>query len=393
MLQTVIRSLVLIDTNEMLAKNARLSSPHMRHPKHALLLAVASILFVVSHVRAQSPTLVLSSTIAPSGTAVTGTVTGTPGHSFALVGSTTNAGFSFAGQPFAVGLDVTIIMVGTLDGSGSAQVQIVTPFRGTTLDRYYVQAAVSPSPAFASLALSNGVVIRNGDLVNNLVGGPGPAGPVGLAGPTGPAGSVGATGPSGPPGAVGPAGPVGTSGPPGVAGPVGAQGAAGPPGPTGPVGPPGPSTSAFSLVNANGAVIAEVVDMRAQLNVPLAHVVLDIGGLTALVAVNKGAWVGNTNGAVYYVSSNCTGASYIRRDQDEYLMPLTVAVGDNGNQTIFVADGNQPTETLQISSSRSLGSPSCSSFSASPTTELLPVGATLNTTTLGPSPYRIVRTP
>ena len=210
----------------------------MRHPRHALSFVALAAVLVSSNVHAQSPILTLSNTIAAPGTAITATVTGTPGDYFAVVGSSTDGGFSFAGQQFAVGLDATLVSFGSLDGTGTARVSVIAPFRGTTLDRYYVQVAVSPLPTFGTLALSNGAVIRNGDLVNNLVGAPGPVGPAGPVGPTGPPGPPGV---AGPPGAAGPTGPAGPIGPAGPQGPSGAQGVAGPIGPVGPQGPQGPA--------------------------------------------------------------------------------------------------------------------------------------------------------
>lgn len=162
---------------------------------------------------AQVPQLAVSNTVVSPGASVLVTLNGPPGQSFALVGSSTNAGFQFSGVQFSVGVDVAILSTGTLDSGGVAQLSVVAPFRGSTLDRFYLQAAFSATPAFASLTLSNGVVVRNGDLVGGLVGSPGPPG---LQGAVGPAGSQGPTGPPGPPG---PAGSSGATGPQGPAGP------------------------------------------------------------------------------------------------------------------------------------------------------------------------------
>ena len=149
--------------------------------------------FALSHgtAVAQPPQLSLSTTIAGPGSAVTATVSGTPGQRYALIASSTNAGFAFGGVQLAVGADVVVLAVGTLDGSGSIQLPVVAPFLGTTLDRYYLQAVTSQSAAFVPLAASPGVVIRNADLVSNLVGAPGPVGPVGPVGPAGPTGPAG----------------------------------------------------------------------------------------------------------------------------------------------------------------------------------------------------------
>jgi hypothetical protein len=117
------------------------------------------------------PSLTASRTSVAPGTTVTVTVGGTAGQHFAVVGSTVNAGFSFAGQAFALGTDVTIIAVGVLDGTGQATVTFAPPFVGTPNDRYYLQAATSASAAFSPPAVSAGLVLRNADLVTSLAPG------------------------------------------------------------------------------------------------------------------------------------------------------------------------------------------------------------------------------
>jgi len=109
-------------------------------------------------------------------------------------------------------------------------VTFTPPFAGSTLDRYYVQAATSGSPSFIPIAVSPSVVLRNNDVVGGVVGTPGPAGPSGPAGATGPAGPAGATGAQGPQGVAGPVGPTGATG---ATGPQGAQGPQGPAGASG----------------------------------------------------------------------------------------------------------------------------------------------------------------
>ena len=95
---------------------------------------------------AQATTASLSNVVVTPGAGTVVTVTGTPGHYFAVVGSTTNAGFSYAGVQFAVGNDMRLLVLGQLDGNGRAEVYIVPPFVGTSLDRYYIQAATSDNP-------------------------------------------------------------------------------------------------------------------------------------------------------------------------------------------------------------------------------------------------------
>jgi hypothetical protein len=194
----------------------------------------AGVLFVLlsaATVSAQ-PHIALSADAVAPGKSVTVSVTGTPGLFYALVGSSVNSGFRWSGVPLNVGLDVVILSTGKLDTAGEAEVSIVPPFVGTIFDRYYVQAIVSPSPAFVPFQASNGDVVRNADLISGLAGPPGPEGPEGPPGPAGPAGDDGEAGPPGPPGPAGPAGPPG---------PAGSAGPPGPPGPAGPAGARGPS--------------------------------------------------------------------------------------------------------------------------------------------------------
>jgi hypothetical protein len=102
--------------------------------------------------------------VAPGGT-VNAVVTGNPGQNFALVGSTVGSGLVAFGVPMQLGTDYVILAVGVLNSAGQATVIVTPPFQGTTLDRYYIQAALSPSPAFNPLTPTNGVVLRNMDLL------------------------------------------------------------------------------------------------------------------------------------------------------------------------------------------------------------------------------------
>ena len=111
------------------------------------------------------PSLSVSTTVIAPGQPVVLTVTGTPGQFYAVIGSSVNSGFAYAGVPLAVGNDVAIFTIGTIDGSGRASVSIVPPFQGTIFDRYYFQAATSSVPNFVPFQPSNGVVVRNGDLI------------------------------------------------------------------------------------------------------------------------------------------------------------------------------------------------------------------------------------
>ncbi|MEZ5292437.1 MAG: hypothetical protein R2745_15250 [Vicinamibacterales bacterium] len=140
--------------------------------------------------------LTLSSTVVTPGQGVAVTVAGTPGDFFVLIGSTVNAGLTYGGVPLGVGLDVTILAQGVLDPAGKAVATVVPPFTGSVLDRYYLQAITSGSPAFLPPHPSASRALRNADLVAGLTGAPGPpgpAGPAGVAGPAGPPGPAGAT--------------------------------------------------------------------------------------------------------------------------------------------------------------------------------------------------------
>ena len=92
------------------------------------------------------PAASLSPEVVAPGTATTVTMVGRPGDTvFAIVGSTTGAGFAYAGIQFAVGADIQLLAMGDLDPSGRASVSIAPPFLGTSLDRYYIQVVTSPS--------------------------------------------------------------------------------------------------------------------------------------------------------------------------------------------------------------------------------------------------------
>ena len=213
---------------------------------------------------AQTPGLALSSTIATPGQPVTATITGTPGLAYALVGSSTGAGLTYAGVTFAVGLDFSIIATGTIPAGGQLALNLTPPFLLTTLDRYYLQAVTSPTGTFATVTVSAGQVVRNGDLLSGLAGTPGPPGPPGAAGAPG---ATGAPGAQGPPGAAGAAGPAGTTGQTGVS---------------------RLGTSPLSL--ATGAGFTLVPGLTATVTVPASAVVLVMsdGGVVTTSASSTG---------------------------------------------------------------------------------------------------------
>jgi hypothetical protein len=263
---------------------------------------------------AAQPTLTATaSTVAP-GVPVTVTLTGTPGQQYALLGSSVGAGMAYAGVSLGVGADFVILSMGAIGGTGTISVNVTPPFVGTTLDRYYVQAVTSSSPAFVPLAASASLVLRNSDLLAGAIGTPGPqgpagpagpAGPQGPAGPAGPTGSMGPAGPSGPAGATGltgPAGPAGPSGPIGPAGPAGPTGATGPAGPmglTGPIGPTG-ATGPAGPIGATGPQGPS----GAAVTVSLASITSCCVPITA---------TGEANAAEVLVKNVTSGGTYLAR--------------------------------------------------------------------------------
>lgn len=103
--------------------------------RHFIVTLIFCVVLPVS-ARAQTPQISASATVVDPGAAVIVTITGAPGRSFALLGSTTGAGLSHAGVALAIGPDVVVFTLGTLDASGQATITITPPFVGTVLDRY-----------------------------------------------------------------------------------------------------------------------------------------------------------------------------------------------------------------------------------------------------------------
>lgn len=122
-----------------------------------LLFALATVLVSASAAFAQ-PTMTSSILMPNPGVPVTLTVTGTAGQSFAVIGSITWAGFSYAGVDLAVGTDVSILGTGVLNGSGQGTVSFTPPFPAR--DRYYVQAVTSDN-GFATITPSSRLTLLN----------------------------------------------------------------------------------------------------------------------------------------------------------------------------------------------------------------------------------------
>jgi hypothetical protein len=155
-------------------------------------------------------------------------------------------------------------------------------------------------------------------------------------------------------------------------------------------------TALLSLVNGLGQVVAPVVDASNDVLGRRVRVALTVSGLTTLVDVRPERWIGNTSDlAVLYVTGDCSGQGYIAAaDSAGAMFPLAVAVGISpSEQILHVADNSVPVVALSVASSRSYGDNNCSSLGPAVTNNLLPVVTTLALSTLGPSPFRVVRTP
>lgn len=139
------------------------------------VVAALVILTFGSSLAGAQPTLSSSSVVVTPGAAVTLTVTGTAGQQFAIIGSTVGSGFSYGGTALGVGPDVVIIAQGVIGGTGNVAVGFAPPFLGSTLDRYYVQAVTSASPAFVPLEASTGLILKNADAADEAVMGSNPA--------------------------------------------------------------------------------------------------------------------------------------------------------------------------------------------------------------------------
>jgi hypothetical protein len=122
-----------------------------------LVLACAAVMAVATAASAQ-PTATPAANVVAAGGSTALSIQGTAGHQYAVIGSSTNAGFSYAGVALSVGTDVAILGVGALDGAGQASFTLTPPFPAR--DRFYVQV-VTTADGFASIAASNSVVLLN----------------------------------------------------------------------------------------------------------------------------------------------------------------------------------------------------------------------------------------
>ncbi len=245
-------------------------------------VAVAAALFVIlaalpSAQDRPAVEMTASLDVAAPGVPVSVTIVGPPGQYYALLGSSVGAGLTHAGVNLSIGVDFAVLAGGQLDETGEVVVSVIPPFLFTTLDRYDLQAATSPTIAFAPIALSPGRIVRNADLVDGL---------------TGPQGPAGAPGPMGPIGPVGPLGPIGLTGATGAAGPMGP---AGPPGPPGTQSLFGTDTSRASAGNGRECTLAEIILSAGVLGngVPAAGQLLPINQNQALFSLIGTLYGGN----------------------------------------------------------------------------------------------------
>lgn len=123
--------------------------------RSAICFLLSAALAPAAHAQTATPA---NYVIAP-GSSTNLTLSGAAGQQFAVIASTSNVGFSYAGTALAVGTDVAIIAIGALDGSGTAVVPVTPPF--PQRDRFYYQA-VFTSNGFATITPSGGVTLVNG---------------------------------------------------------------------------------------------------------------------------------------------------------------------------------------------------------------------------------------
>jgi hypothetical protein len=133
--------------------------------QHRSLVLTFVCLLIFSVAAAEAQQLTVSRDLVPPGGTVNAVITGNPGQNFALVGSTVGSGLIAFGVPLRVGTDFVVLAVGVLNSAGQATVIVTPPFLGTALDRYYIQAALSPSASFNPLTPTDGVILRNMDVL------------------------------------------------------------------------------------------------------------------------------------------------------------------------------------------------------------------------------------
>jgi hypothetical protein len=142
--------------------------------------------------------------------------------------------------------------------------------------------------------------------------------------------------------------------------------------------------------------VAPVVDTSNDVAGRRVRVALTVSTFTTLVDVRPERWLGNTSDlAVLFATADCSGQGYISAaDSAGAMFPLAVAVGIAPiEQVLHVADNSVPGVSLSVASMRTYGDNSCMALGPAVTNNLLPVVTTLALSTLGPGPFRVVRTP
>ena len=153
-------------------------------------------------------------------------------------------------------------------------------------------------------------------------------------------------------------------------------------------------TSLLSLVDANGGFVAPVTDTFLSSNPSQVRVALTVGGVLAIAAVGRDLWFGNYGGNVLFQSTDCSGPAYIEVLAELAVYPPTVVVNNvPGAQVLYVADNTAAPLTGQTYQSELNPFQSNCIAVATVRSFALPVVSTLDTSTLGPPPYRVVRTP
>jgi hypothetical protein len=117
------------------------------------LLVAIIVLAVAGPAAAQPPLLELSQQVVTSGTTITVTVLGTPGHFYGVATSDASSGL---GPGLELGPSFTIVGSGQLDADGRGAFPLTVAASPSPL---YIQGATSPDPGFGSFVLTPGRAI------------------------------------------------------------------------------------------------------------------------------------------------------------------------------------------------------------------------------------------
>ena len=120
---------------------------------------------------AQAPTLAVSQANVVPGAAVTVTITGAPGDNTRSSAARLMPARPTLDNRWRWAPITSSSPKGCSTARGRAVTQFTPGFRGSVIDRAYLQVATSPALDFVPVAVSAGQVLRNNDLVSGL-GGP-----------------------------------------------------------------------------------------------------------------------------------------------------------------------------------------------------------------------------